>query len=60
MPIEAASIVGDRRLRFAGDILWLGITAGACALIVGIVCWSFSAELSPGAGAGRPNTAAHP
>jgi len=60
MPIEAASIVEDRRLSFAGDILWLGIAAGACALIVGIVCWSFSAERSPGAGSGRPNAAATP
>ena len=60
MPIEAASIVEDRRLSFAGDILWLGIAAGACALIVGIVCWSFSVELSTGAGSGRPNAAATP
>ena len=49
MPTEATSIVGGRRLRLAGDISWLAITAGACAMMVGIVCWSLSAELSPGA-----------
>lgn len=60
MPTEAASIVGGRRLRLAGDILWLGITAGVYAAIVGIVCWSLSAELSHGAGSGRPTAAVTP
>lgn len=52
--------VGGRRLRLAGEILWLGITAGACAVIVGIMCWSLAAELSAGAASGRPTAAATP
>lgn len=60
MPTEAASIDVGRRLRLAGDILWLGISAGVCALIVGIVCWSLSAERSPGAAAGRPTATVTP
>jgi hypothetical protein len=60
MPTEAASIIAERRLRLAGDVLWLGIAAVACAVIVGTVCWSFSAELSPGAASARPTAAASP
>jgi hypothetical protein len=54
MPTEATSIVGEHRLRLAGDILWLTVTAGAGAMMVGIVFWSFSAELAPGAILNRP------
>ena len=57
MQTEAALITEERRLKLAGDVLWLGITAGACAVIVGIVCWSFSAELSPSAALGQPAAA---
>ena len=60
MPTEAASIAVGHRLRLAGDILWLGISAGVCAVIVGIVCWSLSAERSPGTAAGRPTAAVIP
>jgi hypothetical protein len=60
MPTEAASIVEGRGLRLAGDVLWLVITAGVCAVIVGIVCWSLSAELSSDAAAGRPVAAVIP
>jgi hypothetical protein len=57
MPTEAASIFRENPSRLAGDILWLGITAGACAAIVGIVCWSLSAELSSGAALGHQKAA---
>jgi hypothetical protein len=47
MPTNAAPTAGTSRVGFAGDILWLGITALALALVMGIVCWPLSAELSP-------------
>src|SRR5713101_9754630 len=47
MPTEAAPTAGESRVGFAGDILWLGITGIVLALIIGIVCWPLSAELSP-------------
>jgi len=60
MPTEAASIVAGCRPRLADDVSWLGITAGVCAVIVGIVCWSLSAELSFDAAAVRPTAAVIP
>ena len=58
MPTEAAATAGKSRVGFAGDILWLGITAVVLALIMGIVCWPVSAGLSPrllaGSGPDRP------
>jgi len=54
MRTEAASIVEGRRPRLAGDILWLGITASVSVVIVGIMCWSLAAGLSPSAASGRP------
>ena len=35
------------RPRLAGDILWLGFAGLVLALILGIMCWPLSAELSP-------------
>ena len=58
MPTEAISMAGRRRPSLAGDVLWLAITAGACAMIVGIVCWLLSAELSPSAVSGHSAAAA--
>lgn len=52
--------VGERRPRLAGEILWLAITAGAGAVIVGIMCWCLSAELSAGAASSRPTAAVTP
>lgn len=60
MPTEADPIVARRRLRLAGDILWLGSTAGVCVAILGIVCWSLPAELSSVAAAGRPTATVTP
>ena len=57
MRIEAASTVEGRRPRLAGDILWLGITASVSVVIVGIMCWSLVAGLSPSAASGRPTAA---
>jgi hypothetical protein len=47
MPTKAAPTAEKSRMGFADDILWLGITAFVLTLIVGIVCWPLSAELSP-------------
>ena len=60
MATEAASIVEGRELRLTGDVLWLAITAGVCAVIVGIMCWYLSGELSSEAAAGRPTAAIIP
>lgn len=60
MPTRAASIVGGRRTRLAAEILWLGITAGACAVIVVIMLWSLSGELSSGAASSRTTAAVTP
>jgi hypothetical protein len=58
MATKAAPVIGASRPRLAGDVLWLGFTAFVFAVILVIVCWSLSAELSahnpPGAAAGRP------
>ena len=51
-------MIGPSRPRLVGDVLWLGFTAFVFAVILVIVCWSLSAELSahnpPGAAAGKP------
>jgi len=50
----------DRRRmspRLAGDILWLGVTASVSVVIVGIICWSLVAGLSPSVASGRPTDA---
>jgi hypothetical protein len=47
MTTKAAPIIGASRPRLAGDILWLGFTGLVLALILGIMCWPLSAELSP-------------
>jgi hypothetical protein len=46
MATKAAPIIGASRPRLAGDILWLGFTGLVLALILGIICWPLSAELS--------------
>jgi hypothetical protein len=46
MATKAAPIIGASRPRLAGDILWLGFTGLVLALILGIMCWPLSAELS--------------
>jgi hypothetical protein len=46
MGTKAASTIGASRPRLAGDILWLGFTGLVLALILGIICWPLSAELS--------------
>src|SRR5438034_7521285 len=47
MSTKAAPTALKSRVGFAGDILWLAMTGFALALIMGIVCWPLSAELSP-------------
>ena len=47
MATKAAPIIGASRPRLAGDILWLGFTGFVLALLLGIMCWRLSAELSP-------------
>ena len=47
MATMAAPIIGASRPRLAGDILWLGFTGFVLALLLGIICWPLSAELSP-------------
>ena len=47
MATKAAPLTGANRPRLAGDILWLGFTGLVLALILGIMCWPLSAELSP-------------
>ena len=58
MAIEATSVIGPSRPRLVGDVLWLGFTAFVFAVILVIVCWSLSVELSahnpPGVAAGKP------
>ena len=54
------SIAGGARTRLAAEILWLGITAGACAVIVVIMLWPLSGELSSGAASSRTTAAATP
>ena len=60
MPTKAALTAGASPVGFAGDILWLGITAFVLAIIMGIVCWPLSAELSPrlfaGSGSEKPTS----
>jgi hypothetical protein len=46
MGTKAAPTIGASRPRLAGDILWLGFTGLVLALILGIMCWPLSAELS--------------
>ena len=47
MGSKAAPIIGASRPKLAGDILWLGFTGFVLALILGIMCWPLSGELSP-------------
>jgi hypothetical protein len=47
MATNAVPITEASRPRLAGDILWLGFTGLVLALILGIMCWPLSAELSP-------------
>ena len=47
MGTKAAPIIGASRPKLAGDLLWLGFTGFVLALILGIMCWPLSAELSP-------------
>jgi hypothetical protein len=47
MATKAAPIIGASRPRLAGDIVWLGFTGFVLALLLGIMCWPLSAELSP-------------
>jgi hypothetical protein len=58
MATEATPVIGPSRPRLVGDVLWLGFTAFVFAVILVIVCWSLSAELSahnpPGVAAGKP------
>jgi hypothetical protein len=58
MATDATSVIGPSRPGLVGDVLWLGFTAFVLAVILAIVCWSLSAELSahnpPGAAAGKP------
>jgi hypothetical protein len=58
MATEATPVIGPSRPKFAGDVVWLGFTAVVFAVILVIVCWSLSAELSahnpPGAAANQP------
>jgi len=58
MGTEAASLIGPRRSRLGGDVLWLGFTAFVFAVILVIVCWPLSVDLSahnpPIAAAGKP------
>src|SRR5271169_3492312 len=58
MGTEAASLIGPRRSRLGGDVLWLGFTAFVFAVILVIVCWPLSAALSvhnpPDAAANQP------
>jgi hypothetical protein len=35
------------RVRFSGDILWLGVSGLTTAAVMGILCWPISAMLSP-------------
>jgi hypothetical protein len=55
---EATQLIGPSRSRLAGDVLWLGFTAFVFAVILVIICWPLSAELSvhnpPGAATSRP------
>ena len=58
MATEATPVIGPSRPKFAGDVVWLGFTAFVFAVILVIVCWSLSTELSahdpPGVAAGKP------
>jgi hypothetical protein len=51
---------GPSQSRLAGDVLWLGFTGFVLALILLIVCWPLSVELSahnpPGGAAGKPTS----
>ena len=64
MATEATPVIGPSRPRLVGDVLWLGFTAFVFAVILMIVCWSLSAELSarnpPGAAAGKPTSGLTP
>src|SRR5215472_11601521 len=64
MPAMAAPTVGASQVRLAGDILWLAVTVFSSAVIVGIVCWPLSTELSShpvaGAAASIPNSGVIP
>ena len=57
MGIEATLPIEPSRSRLAGDVLWLGFTAFVFAVILVIVCWPLSAQLSahnpPGVAANR-------
>ena len=46
MATKAAPIIGASRPKLTGDILWLGFTGFVLALLLGIMCWPLSAELS--------------
>ena len=51
---------GPSQSRLAGDVLWLGFTGFVLALILLIVCWPLSVELSahnpPSGAAGKPTS----
>ena len=46
MATEAGRLIGPSRSKLAGDVLWLGFTAFVSAVILVIVCWPLSADLS--------------
>lgn len=64
MATEAGQLIGPSRSKLAGDVLWLGFTAFVSAVILVIVCWPLSADLSahdpPGAAASRPTAGLTP
>ena len=64
MPSKAAPGFGASQVRLVGDILWLAVTVFAFAVIMGIVCWPLSTELSShpvaGATASIPNAGVIP
>jgi hypothetical protein len=64
MATKAVPAIGASRPRLVGDVLWLGFTAFVLAVILVIVCWPLSAELSvhnpPGAVANKPTASLTP
>jgi hypothetical protein len=64
MATKAVPAIGASRPRLVGDVLWLGFTAFVLAVILVIVCWPLSAELSvhnpPGAVANKPTASLIP
>jgi hypothetical protein len=60
MGIEATLLIGPSRSRLAADVVWLGFTAFVFAVILVIICWPLSGELSvrnpPGVASSKPTT----